>query len=107
MVESFSLPKKLVSDIEALVKESGHYSSKSEFYRDAVRKHYLERKSFLEAREQLRKVTKKFNDKVRHKWKPLPNNSPIIPREERAEIAAQYLREKGLNPKDFGYRGKD
>ena len=93
MVESFSLTSRLVRNIEQLIEETGLYSSKSEFYREAVREKFLELEKREKAKEEMRKVREKFARKLKSK-----NKTPSIPtKEERAEIADNYLKEKNLS----------
>ncbi|MEW6294852.1 MAG: ribbon-helix-helix domain-containing protein [Candidatus Diapherotrites archaeon] len=90
MVESFSLNKEVIKDIEKLIRSSGFYSSKSEFYRDAVRDKYFE---LIKLKQE--KVRKEFSKKIRAKG----YKGRFLSREERIKIANEHLMEHGFQPR--------
>jgi len=95
MVESFSLNANAIKQIEELIKESGLYGSKSEFYREAVREKTLELIKLKQT-----KIRKEFTEIARKRGYK-PKFPGFLTREEKIEIADKYLEERGLK-KLFG-----
>jgi len=82
-----TLEPKLVKEVDRLVKSEGLHSSRNDFVRDAVRE-----KLMVWRREQLRKDLKKLAEKAKARgW-----DGHMPTREERARIADEFLKEKGI-----------
>ena len=93
MVESFSLNKEVIKDIKKLIRSSGFYSSKSEFYRDAVRDKYFE---LIKLKQ--KKVRKEFTEIARKRGYK-PKFPGFLTREEKIEVANEHLKEHGFQPR--------
>ncbi len=86
---SFEVEAPLLRAIDAYVKSSGFYSSRSEFIKESVRKNLLEReewrRDFRERIEKLRKLA-------------ISRGMPTTPvtQEERDAFAKEYAKKKGV-----------
>ncbi|HIH16148.1 MAG TPA: hypothetical protein HA252_01955 [Candidatus Diapherotrites archaeon] len=82
-----TLEPKLVKEVDACVKSEGLHSSRNDFVRDAVREKVL-----AVRRERMRRDFQKLAEKARARG--FTGRFPT--REERAQLADELLREKGL-----------
>jgi len=79
---------KLIKEVDKIIKAQKLYSSRNEFVRDAIRSKVSECK-WASVRKQLKAIGE---NALKKGW-----NGELPTREERAKIADEYLKERGLS----------
>jgi Arc/MetJ-type ribon-helix-helix transcriptional regulator len=81
-----------VNEIDELVKESGQYSSRSEFMKDSIRKNIEKVQESIAYRKKVREAFKRLAQKARARgW-----DGTMPTREERDRIAEEFVRKNNI-----------
>ena len=77
----------LMKEVDKVIKKTGLYNSRNDFVRESIRTHLREIR-----RGEMKMELKKFTDKIKAKGK-VPS---LITKEEKIQIANEFLKEKGI-----------
>ncbi len=88
---SVQVEDKLAAEIDQVIKETGFFSSRSEFLKEAIRKSISEIRERAAYRKKVRDVFREFGKKALERgW-----NGELPTREQRIKIADEYMKEMG------------
>ncbi|MCX6803514.1 MAG: ribbon-helix-helix domain-containing protein [Candidatus Diapherotrites archaeon] len=88
---SVDLKEPFLKDLNAFIKKSGQYTSRSEFIKEAIRKNMQEAES-----KEWRKRFHKAVEEMREKAYANGFDGKLLTREERARIADKFIKENNI-----------
>lgn len=88
---SVQVEDKMATEIDRVIKETGFFSSRSEFLKDSIRSNIAK----IQERAVYRKKVRAAFRRLAQKAKAAGWNGELPTREERVKIADEYMKEKG------------